>query len=177
MELPDLTTAQTIHIFAMTAIAVLGVVFGWFRKAWRFATAIWNRVRRAQPALVLFENSLRGSYWNSATMSGKSALQVTINPEVSNVTDGAHRIMGARIAWWRRPSVTHIGVQDIQSGKHGHDHPLPPHQVVPTFVHFLFDRRPPSKQDKVLKATLVITNHQRADYRLRVSLKGPKVRA
>jgi hypothetical protein len=147
-------------------------VFGWFGKLWRALSALWRRaVGRNQPELLFFVDSLRGAYWTPATKSGTPMLQMVIHLEVTNTSDGAYRIMAARLRWWRKPQVAIIGVEDFASRTFAHDHPIPGHRVARASVNFLFEKRPPANPRNTIKVTLVLTDHLAEEHRVRVELR------
>jgi hypothetical protein len=54
MDLPDLSTTSTIITIAGGALAILGIIFGWFGKAWRWAVDVVQRLRTPKGKLLLF---------------------------------------------------------------------------------------------------------------------------
>ena len=173
MQLPDLTTAQTILALCTALVAVLGSIFGWFDKAWRGIQSLWERQSPDKGKLLFFVDQLHGAYWGAASNNGKPGLQIVINLEASNTTDYPCRIMAARILG-RKASMTVLGVQDIKTNMYGHVYPIPAHRIVKMTVQFIFQTPTPEQPTEVLKGRLEFLDHNTRKHRIPFVAHGPQ---
>ena len=171
--LPDLTTAQTAAAILGAAAALLGIlslIFGWFGKAWVAIVSLF-RPTSSGGRLLFFVDQLQGGYWAPATIEGRDGVQIHARLEASNMTDGAVRIMAARLRR-RSATTTVIGVQDLRNGMYGHDYPIAVRQVVKVTVTFIFPTPAPVDPRKRLVERLILTDHTGRKHRLRLEFEG-----
>ncbi len=104
---------QAIH-FAVATVAtvlvILGTVFGWFGKAWRWLTALFKPKPAAgvidipKKTMVLIPMSRSNAlWWHMGSIGGKPAMQIVGDLNVTNISKYGVIVMGAKL---RRPAAT-----------------------------------------------------------------------
>lgn len=131
MAMPiDLQTVQVILAIAIGALTILGTIFGWFGKLWRWVAAL---LRSSSPVgvidvpkktLILIPVSRQNAlWWHMGAMDDQPAMQIVGDLNVTNISKYGVFVMGVRL---RKPrAVGHASVRAHDSNLYGTQHVIP----------------------------------------------------
>ncbi len=126
----DLQSAQVVVGIIIGLLAILGTIFGWFGKAWRWASSLFRPkppvgvIDVPSKTMVLIpvsrENAL---WWHMCEMGDQSMMQIVGDLNVTNISKYGVYIMGAKL---RRPrAVGHVLVRPQDGGMYSDTHIIP----------------------------------------------------
>lgn len=126
----DLQSAQFAVSIVIGLLTILGTIFGWFGKAWRWASSLF----RAKPSvgiidvpsktMVLIPVSRQNAlWWHMGAMGNQPAMQIVGDLNVTNISKYGVFVMGAKL---RKPkAVGHALVRTHDSNMHSQKHIIP----------------------------------------------------
>jgi hypothetical protein len=156
----DLQSAQVAVGIVIGLLTILGTIFGWFGKAWRWATSLFSQ----KPAVGLIDvpsktmilipvarqNAL---WWHMGAMGDQPAMQIVGDLNVTNISKYNVVVMGAKL---RKPkAVGHAMVRAHDSNIYGQKHSIPQGGI--SDLRFDFFVQPPvNEKGKLFKADVAI---------------------
>lgn len=156
----DLPTLQLAIGILVSVLTILGTVFGWFAKTWRWAS---TRFKAKSPVGVIDlptktvilipvprQNAL---WWHMGSVGGQPAMQIVGDLNVTNISKYGIILMGARL---RKPKATgHVSVRAHDSNMYSSKHVIPVGTV--SDLRFDFFVQPPiCEKGKAFKADVAI---------------------
>lgn len=126
----DLQNVQVIVAIAIGALTILGTIFGWFGKLWRWTSSLFRSGTSAgiidvpKKTLILIPVSRQNAlWWHMGSMGDQPAMQIVGDLNVTNISKYGVFVMGARL---RKPrAVGHAMVRAHDSDMYGTKHVIP----------------------------------------------------
>lgn len=156
----DLQSAQIVVGIVVSLLAMLGTFFGWFGKAWRWATALFRPaplvgvIDVPRKTVILIPISRQNAlWWHMGSMGDQPAMQIVGDLNVTNISKYGVYVMGARL---RKPkAVGHVLVRAHDSNMYSTKHIIPQGGV--SDLRFDFFVQPPvCEKGKPFKADVAI---------------------
>ncbi len=161
MAMPfDLQAAQVVVGLVISLLTILGTIFGWFGKAWRWASLLFSHkppvglIDVPSKTMVLIPVSRQNElWWHMGSMGGKPAMQIVGHLNVTNISKYDVVVMGAKL---RKPkAVGHAFVRAHDSNVYSQAHSIPMGGL--SELSFDFFVQPPVKEEGILfKADVAI---------------------
>jgi len=156
--IPDLQSAQIAVTIVGGLLAILGIVFGWFGKAYRW---IASKVRpKPSPGIIEVPSKImiimplaqsKALWWHMGGMNGHPAMQIVGDLSVTNISHYGLYIMGSKL---RRPKAVGHALVQGESG-YGIGNLIPERAV--TNLRFDFYVQPPvCAAGKAFKADVAV---------------------
>ena len=156
----DLQSAQVAVGIVISLLTILGIVFGWFGKAWRWVSSVFRPkspvgvIDVPSKTIVLIPISHHNAiWWHMGSMGGQPAMQIVGDLNVTNISKYEVIIMGAKL---RKPkAVGHARVLAQDSNMCSQKHIIPQGGV--SDLRFDFFVQPTvSEEGKPFKADVAI---------------------
>ena len=126
----DLQSAQIAIGVAIGVLTILGTIFGWFAKAWRWVVGLL-RVKESpgvidvpKKTLILIPVARQNAlWWHMGSMGDQPAMQIVGDLNVTNISKYGVFVMGARL---RKPkAIGHALVHAHDSNMYGTKYVIP----------------------------------------------------
>lgn len=156
----DLETTHLLILVVAGALGIVGTVFGWFGRAYRWmaAKASPRLSGGAVPRRTLILNATthgRPFWWHMGSARGEPAIQVVAELKATNIHTGFVWIMGAKL---RRPRAAGmVTVRAAGSDLHSTEHVIHPQSVTDLHVSF-FVQPPVCAAGKLFKADFAVVD-------------------
>ena len=156
----DLQSAQVAVAIVIGLLTILGTIFGWFGKAWRWVSSLFKPkppvgiIEVPSKTMVLIPVSRSNAvWWHMGAMGDQPAMQIVGDLNVTNISKYGVFVMGAKL---RKPkAVGHALVRAHDENIYSTKHVIP--QGAVSDVRFDFFVQPPvCEKGKPFKADVAI---------------------
>ncbi|MDF0650700.1 MAG: hypothetical protein P0121_04410 [Nitrospira sp.] len=156
----DLQVAQVIVGLVISLLTILGTIFGWFGRAWRWASLLFSQklpvglIDVPSKTMVLIPVSRQNAFWwHMGSMGSQPVMQIVGDLNVTNISMYDVVVMGAKL---RKPkAVGHALVRAHDSNMYSQAHSIPRSGI--SELRFDFFVQPPVKEEgKPFKADVAI---------------------
>ncbi len=145
----DLQSVQIAVAVAIGVLTILGTIFGWLGKAWRWVASLFRPEEAAgiidvpKKTLILIPVSRQNAlWWHMGSMGDQPAMQIVGDLNVTNISKYGVFVMGARL---RKPkAIGHALVRAHDSNMYGTKHIIPKGGV--SDLRFDFFVQPPVRE-------------------------------
>ncbi len=158
----DLQSIQIAVSIVVGLLTILGIIFGWFGKAWRWASSLFRRkptvgvIDVPSKTMILIPVTRHNAlWWHMGSMGDQPAMQIVGDLNVTNISKYGVFVMGAKL---RKPrAVGHALVRAHDSGTYSTKHIIPQGGV--SDLRFDFFVQPPvCEKGKPFKANVAIVD-------------------
>jgi len=156
----DLQSAQVAVGIVISLLAILGTIFGWFGKVWRWGSSLFKPklpigiIEVPSKTMVLMPVSRPNAlWWHMGSMGDQPAMQIVGDLNVTNISKQGVFVMGTKL---RKPKTTGKAlVRAHDSSMYSSKHVIP--QGAVSDLRFDFFVQPPvCEKDKPFKADVAI---------------------
>ena len=156
----DLQSAQVAVGIALGLLTILGTIFGWFGKAWRWVLSLFRQkpsvglIDVPSKTMILIPVSRQNAlWWHMGSMGDQPAMQIVGDLNITNISKYDVVVMGAKL---RKPkAIGHALVRSRDSSMYSQKHSIPQGGI--SDLRFDFFVQPPvSEKDKLFKADVAI---------------------
>lgn len=156
----DLQSAQVAIGVVISIFTILGTIFGWFAKAWRWGASLFKPkplvgvIEVPSKTMVLIPVARQNAlWWHMGAMGDQPAMQIVGDLNVTNISKYGVFVMGAKL---KKPkAIGHALVRAHDSNMYGTKHVIPQGGV--SDLRFDFFVQPPMRQKgQLFKADVAI---------------------
>ena len=144
----DLQAVQVAVGVAIGVLTILGTIFGWFGKAWRWLAALFKAKPSAgtievpSKTMILIPMSrLNALWWHMGAVGNEPAMQIVGDLNVTNISKYGVFVMGARL---RKPKAVGHALVRAHNGSMYGPHVIPSGAV--SDLRFDFFVQPPVRE-------------------------------
>jgi len=156
----DLQSAQVAVAIVIGILTILGTIFGWFEKAWRWSASLFKPkplvgvIDVPSKTMVLIPVARQNAlWWHMGAMGDQPAMQIVGDLNVTNISKCGVFVMGAKL---RKPkAIGHALVRAHDSSMYSTKNIIPQGGVSDLRFHF-FVQPPVHEKGKSFKADVAI---------------------
>ena len=147
----DLQSLQIVVGIVVGLLTILGTIFGWFTKVWRWASSLLfdqkppaGLIDVPSKTLILIPVSHQNAlWWHMGMMVTQPAMQIVGDLNVTNISKYDVVVMGAKLQ--KPKAVGHAIVRAHDSNMYSHKHSIPSGGI--SDLRFDFFVQPPIKEE------------------------------
>jgi hypothetical protein len=166
IDLANLYSGLGVAILLL-GFAVLAATYRWAGGVNAVVASVWSRPRD-------FPVDVREAQWSSTFYGNRVALNVVIEVQVTNRSDGPWYLASAFLRGHRALAVSIRQLAPLpDAGSEGRS-AVPPGDTARLSIHFILDANPPADPAAPLAARLVLVDQHVRENALRLVVHGPK---